>query len=39
MRQAREMGFQTKALIGHGAGYANFPTWKNSFPGDRSVPV
>ncbi len=24
MRQAREMGFQTKALIGHGAGYANF---------------
>ena len=25
MRQAREMGFQTKAIIGHGAGYANFP--------------
>ena len=25
MRQAREMGLQTKALIGHGAGYANFP--------------
>lgn len=25
LRQAREMGFQTKALIGHGAGYANFP--------------
>jgi len=24
-RQAREMGLQTKALIGHGAGYANFP--------------
>jgi branched-chain amino acid transport system substrate-binding protein len=24
LRQAREMGFQTKALIGHGAGYANF---------------
>ena len=24
MRQAREMGFQTKALIGHGAGYGNF---------------
>jgi branched-chain amino acid transport system substrate-binding protein len=24
MRQAREMGFQTKAIIGHGAGYANF---------------
>ena len=24
VRQAREMGFQTKALIGHGAGYANF---------------
>ncbi len=25
MRQAREMGLQIKALIGHGAGYANFP--------------
>ena len=25
LRQAREMGLQTKALIGHGAGYANFP--------------
>jgi branched-chain amino acid transport system substrate-binding protein len=25
MRQAREMGLQVKALIGHGAGYANFP--------------
>ncbi|HSR13308.1 MAG TPA: ABC transporter substrate-binding protein [Thermodesulfobacteriota bacterium] len=25
MRQAREMGLQTKAIIGHGAGYANFP--------------
>jgi branched-chain amino acid transport system substrate-binding protein len=24
MRQARELGFQTKAIIGHGAGYANF---------------
>jgi branched-chain amino acid transport system substrate-binding protein len=24
-RQAREMGLQSKALIGHGAGYANFP--------------
>jgi branched-chain amino acid transport system substrate-binding protein len=24
-RQAREMGLQTKALFGHGAGYANFP--------------
>jgi branched-chain amino acid transport system substrate-binding protein len=23
-RQAREMGFQTKAIIGHGAGYGNF---------------
>lgn len=23
-RQAREMGLQTKAIIGHGAGYANF---------------
>ncbi len=25
MRQARELGFKTKAIIGHGAGYANFP--------------
>lgn len=25
MRQARELGLKTKALIGHGAGYANFP--------------
>jgi branched-chain amino acid transport system substrate-binding protein len=25
MRQAREMGLQTKAIMGHGAGYANFP--------------
>ena len=25
MRQARELGLQTKALIGHGAGYGNFP--------------
>ncbi len=25
LRQAREMGLQVKALIGHGAGYANFP--------------
>ncbi len=24
-RQAREMGLPTKAIIGHGAGYANFP--------------
>lgn len=24
-RQAREMGLGTKAIIGHGAGYANFP--------------
>ncbi|RMF92888.1 MAG: ABC transporter ATP-binding protein, partial [Nitrospinota bacterium] len=24
-RQAREMGLKTKAVIGHGAGYANFP--------------
>jgi branched-chain amino acid transport system substrate-binding protein len=25
MRQAREMGLTTKAIIGHGAGYGNFP--------------
>ncbi len=25
IRQARELGLKTKALIGHGAGYANFP--------------
>lgn len=25
MRQARELGLKTKAIIGHGAGYANFP--------------
>jgi len=25
IRQARELGLTTKALIGHGAGYANFP--------------
>jgi branched-chain amino acid transport system substrate-binding protein len=25
LRQARELGLQTKAIIGHGAGYANFP--------------
>jgi branched-chain amino acid transport system substrate-binding protein len=25
LRQARELGLKTKALIGHGAGYANFP--------------
>lgn len=25
MRQARELGFKTKGIIGHGAGYANFP--------------
>jgi branched-chain amino acid transport system substrate-binding protein len=25
LRQARELGFTTKAIIGHGAGYANFP--------------
>ena len=31
MRQAREMGFQTKAIIGHGAGYANFPNLEKQF--------
>jgi branched-chain amino acid transport system substrate-binding protein len=25
MKQARELGLTTKAIIGHGAGYANFP--------------
>ncbi len=25
LRQARELGLRTKAIIGHGAGYANFP--------------
>ncbi len=29
MRQARELGFKTKAIIGHGAGYANFPNLEN----------
>jgi branched-chain amino acid transport system substrate-binding protein len=28
-RQAREMGLQTKAIVGHGAGYANFPNLQN----------
>jgi branched-chain amino acid transport system substrate-binding protein len=32
MRQAREMGFQTKAIIGHGAGYANFPNLEKQIP-------
>jgi len=32
MRQAREMGFQTKAIIGHGAGYANFPNLEKQLP-------
>jgi branched-chain amino acid transport system substrate-binding protein len=32
IRQAREMGFQTKAIIGHGAGYANFPNLEKQLP-------
>jgi branched-chain amino acid transport system substrate-binding protein len=28
-RQARELGLTTKAIIGHGAGYANFPNLEN----------
>ncbi len=32
MRQAREMGFQTKAMIGHGAGWANFPNLEKQLP-------
>ncbi|MFH1758691.1 MAG: ABC transporter substrate-binding protein [Pseudomonadota bacterium] len=30
LRQARELGFKTKAIIGHGAGYANFPNLEKS---------
>jgi branched-chain amino acid transport system substrate-binding protein len=30
LRQARELGLKTKAIIGHGAGYANFPLLEES---------
>jgi len=30
LRQARELGLKTKAIIGHGAGYANFPLLEKS---------
>lgn len=30
LRQARELGLKTKAILGHGAGYANFPLLEDS---------
>lgn len=30
LRQARELGLKTKAIMGHGAGYANFPNLEKS---------
>lgn len=33
-RQAREMGLRTKAIMGHGAGHANFPLLRKSLGSD-----